>query len=205
MKTLTAMLLIMFASAAIAEPNQPQNTIEAKVKTYFDQMFASMKAVADKNPTVDTFRDDMKSLAENTKGFYGGTLVDPDFVIRQVYYKTHFLAKGYDLKKVPELKDFIKKMKDNPSPQLSEPGHGSIMQPRLIAMRYPVIKNKKVVNIVSIMVRTPAFLEAVGLDKCTAYRITCLGTVAEEKGELSNKCKKFSLSLPATEWLIEYE
>ena len=147
----------------------------------------------------------MKPVAEQTEGFYGGTLLDSDLVIAQVYYPTHFLARGYDLKKVKELTAFIKLMQDTPAPQLSEPGHGSLLQPRLIAMRYPVITDGKVQSILSMMVRTEAYLNAVGLDKCKAYRITCLGAVAEEKGKLTKDTKQVKVKLPSTEWVIDYQ
>jgi len=199
--------VLMFAAAATAgEPNSPQDKIGKNVQKYFDTVFAGLKAVADKKPTVDTFREAMAPFEGKTAGFYGGTLIDKNFVIVQVYYRTHFLAKGFDLKKVAELKDFWKQMKTDPKPQLSEPGHGSIMQPKLIAMRYPVLDaDKKLVCIVSTMIRTENFLADSGLDKCTAYRITCLGKVAEENGVLSSKCRKVSLSLPSTTWVIEYD
>jgi hypothetical protein len=95
-------------------------------------------------------------------------------------------------------------MRKSPSPQLSEPGHGNLVQPRLIAMRYPVMKEGKLDSVVSIMVRTEAFLAAVGLDKATAYRITCRGVVAEEKGDLGATPRAVTLARPANEWLIEY-
>ncbi|OHB44109.1 MAG: hypothetical protein A2178_02785 [Planctomycetes bacterium GWC2_49_10] len=199
------LVVVMCSSGFGEEPNKPADKIGKSVSNYFDKVFAGLKAVADQEPTVDTFRSAMKSFAEGTDGFYGGTLVDPNFVIIQVYYKTHFLAKGFDLNKVDELKDFWKKMKADPQPQLSEPAHGSIMQPRLIAMRYPMVKGKKLVGIVSAMVRTEKFLSATGLDKCRAYRITCLGKMAEEKGLLSKEHKKVTLTLPSTSWVIEYD
>lgn len=182
-----------------------EDPIGQKTVAYFDAMFDKMAAAAEKTPDYDSYRDIMKPLAESTKGFYGGTLLDTDWVIKQVYYPSHFLARGYDLKKVKELSIFIKKMKEHPEPQLSEPGHGSLVQPRLIAMRYPVIRDEKVKSIISIMVRTEEFLKTVGLDQCRAYRITCLGVLAEEKGKFSTIAKQVRLQLPSTEWVIEYQ
>ncbi len=183
----------------------PPEEMEKNVREYFDGVFAEMAKVAAAEPTVEDFRKKVKPLAEKTKGFFGSTLVDTNFVIRQVYPKTHFLAIGYDLKKVKQLDDFWKMMREKPAPQLSEPGHGGIMQPRLIAMRYPVIKDGQLVNIVSLMIRTGAFLEAVGLDKCRAYKITCRDVLAEEEGKLSDKPLKIKLALPSTEWVIQYD
>lgn len=186
-----------------SDPNDDE--IGSKTVVYFNTVFGELAKAAEKAPDYDTYREVMKSIAENTKGFYGGTLLGPDWVINQVYYPSHFLARGYDLKKVKELTAFIKLMKETPAPQLSEPGHGSLIQPRLIAMRYPVVKDEKVTSIISIMVKTEEYLKAVGLDKCKAYKITCLGTLAEEKGKLPKDAKQVKLKLPSTEWVIEYQ
>ena len=189
--------------ASGCDPNTDE--VGQKTVTYFNGLLDKLKDVAAKDPNIKTYRAAMKPAAESIKGLYGATLVDSDFVIRQVYYPSHFLAKGYDLKKVKELTDFYRIMKENPAPQLSEPGHGSIIQPRLIAMRYPIVKDGKFKNILSIMVRTEVYLEATGLDKCKAYRITCRGKLAEEKGTLSKNSKQVKLVLPSTDWLIQYE
>ena len=101
----------------------------------------------------------MKPLADGTVGFFGGTLIDTNFVIRQVYNRGDFLARDYDLKKVRQLDYFWDLMRKAPAPQLSEPGHGNIMQPRLIAMRYPVLTDGKLVSVVSIMVRSIFMLQ----------------------------------------------
>jgi hypothetical protein len=207
------LLVIFFASAAFCEQpsakdinNDPNNDeIGKKTIAYFNDLFGKLAKAAEKDPNYDTYREIMKPHAESIEGFYGGTLLDSDWVIRQVYYPSHFLARGYDLKKVKELTDFYQMMKTNPAPQLSEPAHGSIMQPRLIAMRYPVIRDKKVKNILSMMVRTEEYINAVGLDKCKAYKIFCRGKLAEEKGKMSGNSKEVKLSLPSTEWVIQYE
>lgn len=201
---LTGVVMGMFLCVVQAQAITP-NEMEKNVREYFDGVFAEMAKVAEKEPGVDDFRKKVKPLAEKTKGFFGSTLVDTNFVIRQVYPKTHFLAIGYDLKKVKQLDDFWKMMREKPLPQLSEPGHGSIMQPRLIAMRYPVIRDGKLVNIVSLMIRTSAFLEAVGLDKCPAYKIICRGVPAEWDGKLSASPLEVKLELPSTEWVIQYD
>lgn len=179
--------------------------IAVKTKAYFEGLFNQLKSAAEQGPAIDNFRLIMKPIAESVKGFFGATLISPDFVIRQVYNPTHFLARGYDLKKVKELEYFYKLMRENPAPQLSEPGHGSILQPRLIAMRYPVIRDGKLTNIISMMVRTEDFLKASGLDKCKAFKIICLGKLSESKGELSKDYKEISVTLPSAEWSIQYE
>ncbi len=181
-----------------------EDPVAAATRAYFATNFARLKAVADQNPTKDTFRKAMQPLAEATPGFFGGTYIDSDFVIREVYNPRDFLARGYDLKKVRELDYFWKLMRKTPAPQLSEPAHGNIMQPRLIALRYPVLKEGRLAAVVSIMIRTEAFLAAVGLDQATAYRITCRGVVAEEKGDLGATPRTCTLELPSTEWKIEY-
>jgi hypothetical protein len=183
---------------------QNEDPVERAVKTYFATSFERLKEVADKKPTVDTLRADMAPLVKQTDGFFGGTLIDTNFVIRQVYNPRDFLARGFDLKKVRQLDDFWAMMQRAPTPQLSEPAHGNIMQPRLIAMRYPIITDGKLTAIVSMMVRTGAFLKATGLDQCKGYRITCRGTLAEEYGKLTGDTRRVTLALPATEWVIEY-
>lgn len=207
MRKVLSVIFTALSVLFLASPYQAKGDDEIAVKTtsYFEGLFNQLKSAAEQDPSADTFRRIMKPAAESIKGFFGATLISPDFVIRQVYNPTHFLARGYDLKKVKELEYFYGLMKENPAPQLSEPGHGSIVQPRLIAMRYPVIKEGNLTNIISMMVRTDNFLEASGLDKCKAYKIICLGKVAESKGELSKDYKEISLKLPSTEWSIRYE
>jgi hypothetical protein len=59
--------------------------------------------------------------------------------------------------------------------------------------------------VVSLLVRTEAFLKAAGLDQCSAYKIICRGELAEEKGTLSNHFHEVPLHLPSTEWVIQYD
>ena len=191
-----------FAAAAQVQP--PDDPVGKAVAAYFDKTFANLKAVADRQPTKDTFREAMKPLEDATDGFFGGSYIDTDFVIREVYYPRDFLARGFDLKKVKQLDYFWDLMRKNPTPQLSEPGHGSIVQPRLIAMRYPVLKDGQLAAVVSFFVRTEKFLEAVGLGDVQGYRITCRGVLAEEDGKLGDNPKSVTVSLPANEWVIEY-
>ena len=199
---LLALGALPFAAAAQVQP--PDDPVGKAVAAYFDQTFANLKAVADRQPTKDTFRAAMKPLEDATDGFFGGSYIDTDFVIREVYYPRDFLARGFDLKKVKQLDYFWDLMRKNPTPQLSEPGHGSIVQPRLIAMRYPVLKDGKLAAVVSFFVRTEKFLEAVGLGDAKGYRIVCRGVLAEEDGKLDADAKRVTVSLPANEWVIEY-
>ena len=192
----------LFAASAQVQP--PDDPVGLATSQYFAKTFANLKAVADRQPTKDTFREAMKPLEDATDGFFGGSFIDTNFVIREVYYPRDFLARGYDLKKVKQLDYFWDLMRNAPSPQLSEPGHGNLVQPRLIAMRYPVLKDGQLAAVVSFFVRTEAFLQAVGLDQAKAYRITCRGVLAEEDGQLGPSPKAVTVSLPANEWLIEY-
>lgn len=194
-------LLLLFAALTV----QAEDPIGTAVENYFTAVFAKLGEVAAQQPTHDTFREAMKPAAESIDGFFGGTLVTPDFVIDQSYYKFHALANGYDLKKIKQLDYFRGLMRITPAPQLSEPGHGSLFQPRLISMRYPVFTDGKLQGIVSVMVRTEAFLPATGLDKCRAYKIICRGELAEEKGILSSARREIKLALPSTEWVIQYD
>jgi hypothetical protein len=175
------------------------------VSNYVAGVMQGLQAVADRQPTVATFREQMKPFMENTPGVFGASLIDTNFVIRQVYYRRDFLAVGYDLKKVSELDYFWKLMREKPAPQLSEPGHGSIVQPRLVAMRYPIMVNGQFKGIVSVMIHTDAFLKAVGLDTCRAFKIICLGKLAEQKGELAAAHDDIELTLPSTEWVIQFQ
>ena len=203
-KILAVIGLLALPCAALAQVQPPDDPVGKATAAYFAKTFADLKAVADQQPTKDTFREAMKPLEDATAGFFGGSFIDTDFVIREVYYPRDFLARGFDLKKVKQLDHFWDLMRKEPSPQLSEPGHGSIVQPRLIAMRYPVLKDGKLVAVVSFFVRTGAFLDAVGLGDAKGYRITCRGVLAEEDGKLGDSPKSVTVSLPANEWLIEY-
>ena len=199
---LLALVALPFAAAAQVQP--PDDPVGKAVAAYFDKTFADLKAVADRRPTKETFRNAMKPLEDATDGFFGGSFIDTDFVIREVYYPRDFLARGFDLKKVKQLDHFWDLMRQNPTPQLSEPGHGNLVQPRLIAMRYPVLESGKLVAVVSFFVRTEKFLEAVGLGDAKGYRITCRGVLAEEDGKLGANPKRVTVSLPENEWVIEY-
>ena len=184
---------------------QTEDPVGIAVETYFNTAFTKLGEVAAQKPTHDTFRAAMKPVAESVDGFFGGTLINTDFVIDQSYYKFHALANGFDLKKVKELDYFWDLMRISPAPQLSEPGHGNIMQPRLIAMRYPIITGGKLQGVVSMMVRTEKLLATSGLDKCSAYKIICRGESTEEKGKLSANHHEVKLALPSTEWVIQYD
>ena len=197
-----ALCALPFAAAAQVVP--ADDPVGKAVAAYFAKTFADLKAVADRQPTKDTFRAAMKPLEDATDGFFGGSFIDTDFVIREVYYPRDFLARGFDLKKVKQLDHFWDLMRKNPTPQLSEPGHGNIVQPRLIAMRYPVLKDGQLAAVVSFFVRTENFLKAVGLGDAKGYRIACRGVLAEEDGKLGANAKSVTVSLPANEWVVEY-
>ena len=203
-KTLALLALCALPLAAAAQVQPADDPVGQATAAYFEKQFANLKAVADRHPTKDTFRAAMKPLEDATPGFFGGSYIDTDFVIREVYHPRDFLARGFDLKKVKQLDHFWTLMRKAPTPQLSEPGHGNLVQPRLIAMRYPVFNDGQLAGVVSYFVRTDYFLKAVGLEKAKAYRITCRGTVAEEKGKLGDQPRSVTIALPENEWLIEY-
>ena len=199
------MLAVAGLAAFQAQAVPTEAELKAAVENYYNDLFQRLGKVAEQNPTVDTFRDLMKPQIEKIDGLFGATLINADWEIRQVYFKRDFLAVGFSLKKVKELDGFRKLMEEKPAPQLSEPGHGNIVQPRLIAMRYPMIKDGKMTGMVSMMIRTEAFLKAVKLDTCKAFKFTCLGKEAESKGTLTDARKQVKLALPSTEWIIEFE
>ncbi len=208
MKRFTLALMLMLCTGlfsygfALAAPTESE--LSQSVQNYFTPLFAGLEAAAEQQPTVDSFREIMKPFLADMEGFFGSTLIDKDFVIQAVYRRRNFLAVGYDLKKVDELDYFWDLMRKAPSPQVSEPGHGSLLQPRLIAMRYPIFKDGQLTGVVSLMIRTKAFLKATGLDQVDAYRIVCRGQEAEIEGELGNNYREITLQLPANEWLIQY-
>ena len=208
MKTSTTWLSVLaVAGLGICQAQAAPAEAELKtaVETYFNDLFQRLGKVAEQSPTEDTFRELMKPQIEGVDGLFGATLINADWEIRQVYFKRDFLAVGFSLKKVKELDGFRKLMAEKPAPQLSEPGHGSIVQPRLVAMRYPMIKDGKMTGMVSMMVRTEAFLKAVKLDTCKAFKFTCLGKEAESKGTLTDARRQIKIALPSTEWVIEFE
>ncbi|MEI8011170.1 MAG: hypothetical protein WCI27_01630 [Candidatus Omnitrophota bacterium] len=198
------MFVFCMTVAAWAAPVPPDDMIGQRVQVYFDDIFAKLKIVADAQPDYTTFRQAMAPVVAGVPGVFGGSFIDENWVIRQVLFPSHFLARGFDLKGVVPLHYFQQKLKEAPGPQLSEPAHGSMVQPRLIAMRYPVMKDGKVTGLVSMMLRTPFFLKAVGLDKAKAYKIICLGQEAESYGTLGDHYREVTLSLPSTAWVIQY-
>jgi hypothetical protein len=202
---LAIFLFLIISPASYAHSDTNTDDLSAKVTVYFDGMFAKLKTVAEAQPTAANFRSIAQPALKNIPGLFGGSFIDNKWVIRQSLFAIHAMARGFDLSNVPELRYFQEQMKKVPGPQLSEPGHGSIVQPRLIAMRYPVMKDGKVVAIVSMMVKTEYFLQAVGLNKAKAFRISCLGKEAEKRGKLSDKPQVVELSLPSTTWKIEYD
>lgn len=198
-------ITVLLTAALGAYAAQTADPIGAAVEAYFTAAFERLGAVAAQKPDVETFRAAMRPCAEATDGFFGGTLIDTEYTIRQTYFKRNALARGFSLRKVKQLDYFWEQMDKNPAPQLSEPGHGSLIQPRLIAMRYPILTDGQLVGVVSMMVRTEAFLEAVGLDRCAAFKIICRGEPAEENGALSASPREVKLALPSTEWVIQYD
>ena len=200
MKRLITLVLLFTALAVRAD-----DPVGTAIENYFAGVFKKLGDVAAQKPTHATFREAMKPLAESVDGFFGGSLISPDFVIDQSYYKIHALANGYDLKKVKELDYFRERMRTAPAPQLSEPGRGTVFQPRLISMRYPIITDGNLQGSVSIMVRMESFLGATGLDKCRAYKIICRGVPSEEKGILSADPYEIKIALPSTDWAILYD
>jgi hypothetical protein len=209
MKARTLWLSLVAITTLAVCPTQAAPTeadLKTAVESYFNDLFQRLGKVAEQTPTESTFRELMKPQIGKVEGLYGATYINAEWEIRQVYFGTFdLLALGYTLKKCKELDGFRKLMAEKPAPQLSEPGHGNIMQPRLVALRYPMIKDGKMAGMVSMMVRTEAFLKAVKLDTCKAYKFTCLGKEAESNGTLTDARKRVKLALPSTEWVIEFE
>jgi hypothetical protein len=198
-----AAVLLATASIPVVQAGPAEKA--AAISNYFETVFVDLGNVARQDPSPATFRTLAKPFVEKTDGLFGATWIDTNFVIRQVYFKRDFLAVGFDLKKVSELSAFWAQMREKPAPQLSEPGHGNLIQPRLIAVRYPILIDGQFKGIVSAMIHTESFLKAAGLDQCPAYSITCQGKVAETKGHLPPQPTEIRLVLPSTEWVIQYQ
>lgn len=207
MKRKLSIVLAVAASLAASSVHADTSgdVMAGSISNYVAGIMKGLHDVAVQQPTVDTFRDLMKPFMERTPGVFGASLIDTNFVIRQVYYRRDFLAVGFDLKRVSELDYFWKLMREKPAPQLSEPGHGSLIQPRLVAMRYPILVNGDFKGIVSVMLHTDDVFDAVGLSACSAYKVTCLGKLAEQKGKLSAGFHECKISLPSTEWVIQFQ
>jgi hypothetical protein len=100
MKTSRRILSALFGLLALpglapAGVQPPDDPVGVATLAYFDASFARLKAVADQQPTKETFRKAMKPLVDATPGFFGGTYIDTDFVIREVYNPRDFLARVF--------------------------------------------------------------------------------------------------------------
>lgn len=196
---------LLLSSGRFVQAAPTEAELKAAIETYFADLFQRMGEVAGQKPTEATFRDLMQPQIGMIDGLFGATLINADWEIRQVYFKRDSLAVGFDLKKVEELKDFRDRMKTDPAPQLSEPGRGGFMRPRLISLRYPMLESGRMTGMVSLMIRTEAFLKKVKLDTCNAFTITRLGQEAERKGTLGESPRRIQLALPSTEWAITFD
>jgi hypothetical protein len=200
---LASALLLSSGRGVQAAPTEAE--LKAAFETYFADLFQRLGTVAGQKPTEATFRDLMQPQIGTIDGLFGATLINADWEIRQVYFKRDYLAVGFDLKKVDELRGFREQMTTDPAPQLSEPGRGGFMRPRLISLRYPILENGSMTGMVSLMIRTEAFLKQVKLDTCNAFTITCLGQETERKGTLGASPRLIQLALPSTEWVIAFD
>ena len=131
---------------------------------YFARVIAAAENVAQQGPTPATFRALMRPVAESTEGFYDATLIDARHVIVQVYDPLHFLARGYDLGRVPQLADAWRAMDAHPEPQITRPASGGFATPRLVSVRVPLVREGKAVLFVSIMIRAAAYEKALRED-----------------------------------------
>lgn len=190
--------------SARAQP-PPPDPVGVAVSNTLAQVFDRLATAAAQQPTAATYRHIFGPLARGIDGLYGGSYIDTNFVIREVLHSRHALARGVDLKRVPELAVFWSLMRTNPAPQLSEPARGGLVSPRLVSMRQPVLRAGRLTGILSAMLRTETLLRAAGLDRCRAFRITCQGRVAESSGTLSTTPRTVTIQLPSTVWLIEYD
>lgn len=198
-----ALAWLAVAGRAWSAPTEAE--LAQAVRGYFAGLFQRMERVAGKAPTEESFREVLRAEFKDVPGLFGASLIDGDWTIRQVLHRRDALAVGYSLKDVKELDAFRKAMAEHPGPQLSEPAHGGLLQPRLISLRQPILENGNMVRMVSVLMRTEAFLEATGLDRCKAYAISCQGKVAEREGKLSDARRNLTVELPATTWTIEFE
>jgi len=123
----SALRILMFSTwtAAMAAPTVRADDagagMAAAVSNYVAGVMQGLQAVADRSQRRTHSASRLKPFMDKTPGVFGASLIDTNFVIRQVYFRRDFLAVGYDLKKVRELDCFWKLMREKPAPQLSEP------------------------------------------------------------------------------------
>jgi len=158
------MVLVLSFFPVFSSARGDDNRIVQEKRDYFSTLVTAAEAVAVQEPTPLTFRVLMRPAAHSVDGFYDATLIDAGHVIRQVYDPLHFLARGYDLDRVPQLREQWRAMDVNPAPQITEPASGGFTSPRLVSVRVPLLKDGKAVLFVSIMVRAEAYEKAVGVN-----------------------------------------
>ena len=196
------MLLPCVASRAQSAVDMP---LERRVEAFFQPPCKVLAEAAAKEPDKKSFRKVMKPVVEKTEGFAGATLLDPDFVIRKTYRRSHAAAVGYDLKKTPSLKKFCEEMKKKPVPQISHPTRPRLMQPSVIVLRQPVINDGKLTGVLSLMILADEFLEKSGLADCPAYKVKCSDGYTFSKGKLSREHRHGVARLPSATWTIDYD
>jgi len=180
-------------------------TPERRIEAFFAPSFKLLAEVAAKEPDKKSFRKAIKPVVEKTEGFAGATLLDSDFVIRKTYRRSHAAAVGYDLKKTPSLKKFCEEMKKKPAAQISHPTRPRLLQPSVVVLRQPVMKDGKLTGVLSLMILTDTFLEQCGLDSCPAYKVHCSDGYTFSKGKLSRDPRHGVAHLPSATWTIDYD
>jgi hypothetical protein len=196
---LVAWFVCQTACAGAADPLQQQ--LQSAAQKYVDVLASA----AAEHPSSKTFRDVMRPLVNGLKGFRGATLLGPDFVIRQVYYRRHAGGIGYDVKSHDALKGFYTMMCEAPAPQVSGPTRARLWRPSYVALRHPIVRDGELLGVVSLFVGTDTFLQGTALANCGAYRISSPDVESVSKGSLPPECRRVVVKLPSTEWTVEYD
>ncbi len=199
-----ALLLVGSLAAqygAALEENPIAVALQSSVQKYVD----ILSEAAEQNPTKNTFRRIMKPYVTDLPGVRAATLLDPDFKIRQVYFRRHFAGIGYDVKSQDVMKSFFTMMTQKPEPQISGPTLPKLLRPSFVALRHPIMRDNSLTGVLTMFIATDTLLAQAGLLDGTAYRITSPDVGVVSKGTLSEHCQKTVIPLPSTQWTIEYD
>ena len=182
-----------------------QDPVQAQLQNAAQKYIEILASVARQQPTPKTFCDIMAPFVTGLEGFRGATLLAPDFIIQQVYYKRHVGGIGYDVKSHDSLKRFYTMMREAPAPQVSGPTRARLWRPSYIALRYPIMRDGSLAGVVSLFVGTETLLQGTALADCSAFRISCSDVEPVAKGNLSPHCRRIVVELPSTAWTVEYD
>ncbi len=197
-------LLCMGMDAPAFSASPEADSVSDRIKEYFKQHVDTLNKAAEQRPSERTFRKVMAPLVPTINEFKGASLLNRDFVIRQVYSRKHIAAIGYDLKKQEAVKVAHAAMLEQPAPQLNGPTKPTLLRSSFITLRVPFVEEGVLVGAVSLILDTKAVLKEVGISKWRAYRIKSSDGESFAHGELSSGTLHFKVQLPSLLWDVEY-